>query len=114
MSRTFRRVNKYVPYCTLSNVKELASRKKIALMDPDRYRFLLKYLNYDEEYAAKFYRDGYKDGYLSSMSFRKNSIYKTREKAYYKHALAKCLKSEDLEYIAVDKRKILGGCADWW
>lgn len=114
MSRTFRRVNKYVPYCTLSNVKELASRKKIALMDPHRYRFSMQYLDYDEEYAAKFYRDGYHDSFLSSKTFRKNSIYKDREKAYYKHALAKCLKSEDLEFIAINKRKILGGFADWW
>ena len=114
MSRTFRRVNKYVPYCTLSNVKECNSRVQIALMNPCHYRFCMKYMAYDEEYAAKFYRDGYYDRFCSSKTFRKNSLYKAKEKAYYKSSLIKCLKSDDREYEEINIRKILAGYADWW
>lgn len=114
MSRTVRRVNKYVSYCTLYNVKRCNSELQIALMDPYRYRFCMQYKGFDEEYAAKFYRDGYYDRFCSSKTFRKNSIYKAKEKAYYKQALKKCLKSEDYEYEAINIRKILAGFADWW
>lgn len=112
MSRTFRRVNKYVPYCTLFQVKDCNSRLQIALMDPHHYRFCMKYMAYDEEHAASYYRDGMK--IQNGMSNRKNSIYKAKEKAYYKSALTKCLKSDDREYEEINIRKILAGYADWW
>lgn len=114
MSRTFRRVNKYVPYCTLDRVKRENSALQIALMNPERHRYMMRYLGYDEEYAARFYRDGYHDSFLSSRSFRKNPIYNARVKAYYKRALVKCMKSEDLEFEAINIRKVIGGFADWW
>lgn len=114
MSRTVRRVNKYISYCTLYNVKRCNSELQIALMDPHRYRYQMSYLGFDEEYAARFYRDGYHDSFLSSRSFRKNPIYNARVKAYYKRALVKCMKSEDLEFEAINIRKVIGGFADWW
>lgn len=114
MSRTVRRVNKYVSYCTLDRVKKCNADLQIALMNPEKYRYVMKYLGYDEEYAAKFYRDGYYDRFSSSKTFRKNPIYKAKEKAYYKNALKKCLKSDDREYEEINIRKILAGFADWW
>lgn len=114
MSRTYRRVNKYVSYCTLAQVKECHSSMKIALMDPERYKYIWKYMVYDEKYAAKFYRDGYYDRMCSSKTFRKNSIYKSKEKAYYKEALSKCLKSDEQEFLCENIRKKLAGLADWW
>lgn len=114
MSRTFRRVNKYVSYCTLANVKELASEKKIALMNPEKYKYRMRYLDYDEDYASRFYRDGYFDRFSSRNSFRKNDVDKAREREYYKIALRKCLKSEYREYEIFNIRKKLAGFRDWW
>ena len=114
MSRTVRRVNKYVSYCTLYNVNRCNSELKIALMNSEENKYCMRYLGYDEKYAAKFYRDGYYDRFCFSKSFRRNSVYKDKEKAYYKQALVKCLKSDDLEYEAINIRKKLAGLSDWW
>lgn len=113
MSRTYRRVNKYVSYCTLAQVKKCHSSMKIASMDPKRYQYVWDYMVYDEKYAAKFYRDGMKRN-MYRMENRKNSIYKSREKAYYKEALSSCLKSDDREFLCENVRKKLAGLADWW
>ncbi|QHJ78931.1 MAG: hypothetical protein [Caudoviricetes sp.] len=113
MSRTFRRVNKYVSYCTLSRVQECNSELQIALMNPEKYRHVMKYKGYDEEYAARFYRDGYFDRFTSSNSFRKNDVDKARERAYYKNALNKCLKFEERDYEIINIRKKLAGFRDW-
>lgn len=120
MSRTFRRVNKYVSYCTLDKVKEDNNRRDVKIMDLNscdsevHRKWVERYISlyeYDEKLAVKHYRDGFKTKF--SCEYRSNVIYKRKERAYYKSALRKSLKSDDKECCMENIRKYLGGIADW-
>lgn len=110
MSRTFRRVNKYVPYATISFIKRLKNY--------DNMNYFAGYKSYhcvyDLETALSMYRDGFNMRSYCHNSNPKDDIYKSREKAYYKRMLVNCMKSDEQEYLFEDVRKKHRGLTDYW